>query len=147
MRPSIRCSIILPLARASMSQATLKSLKNALSIDCKDEHLVFVHQFLRMERPFGWSLRMRMVISPKQAPAVEVPNASYTLQEFVNVRCRPFASRLYISATNVDYQTVWLHTRFSDNSMYMVPTRKIRDFVKAALTSRNLAGRPLLICY
>ena len=109
----------------NLKKYTLKTLENGLSLDCKDELLVFLHQTegggthdLDDDNHKSFTKR-------------------YSLEEMVDVRRRPFGSRLYISGTNIDWQTVWHRTRFTDNAKYSAPTRKIRDYVKATITSHN----------
>jgi hypothetical protein len=106
----------------------MKALELALSLDCKDEPLVFVHQ-----KADGKTYHVMDQNNERLTN-------SYTLQEFMNVRRRPFSSRLYMTDTNINFQTVWQRTRFTDNAKYSAPTRKIRDYVKATLTSHNVTA-------
>jgi len=61
----------------------------------------------------------------------------YTLEELGKVRRRPFASRLYISGININWNTVWLQTHFSDCHANESPFRRIRDLVKAMIITQN----------
>jgi hypothetical protein len=114
-----------------MSQVALKSLENAISGDCKDEPLVFVHQTAGYQT-------YRMITTTKgtsweQSKKEErVFTKSFTLEDFMRVRRCPFSSRLDISGINVDVQAMCFCARFTDNSMYMAPTQKCET------TSRRL---------
>ena len=109
-------------------KSTVRTLENALSIDCKDELLLLVHQS-KCGRTYRLDDNNNKIFAKQ-----------YTMKELEDVRRRPFASRLFISSVNIDWQTVWHRTRFTDNATYAVPTRKIRDYVKATITSHNEAA-------
>ena len=109
----------------SRKKSSVRTLEDALSIDCMDELLLLVHQ-----SKCGRTYRLdddNNKIFAKQ----------YTMKELEDVRRRPFASRLFISSVNIDWQTVWHRTRFTDNATYAVPTRKIRDYFKASIAASS----------
>mmetsp|Transcript_11488 Transcript_11488/g.19092 ORF Transcript_11488/g.19092 Transcript_11488/m.19092 type:complete len:650 (+) Transcript_11488:112-2061(+) len=69
----------------------------------------------------------------------------YTMEELINVRRRPFASRWYITGLNINWTTVWLRSHFTDDAENKSPTRRIRDFVKATITTENeVAAKSIL---
>ena len=112
----------------SRKKSSVKTLENALIVDCKGELLLLVHQS-KCGRTYRLDDNNNKIFAKQ-----------YTMKELEDVRRRPFASRLFISSVNIDWQTVWHRTRFTDNATYSSPTRKIRDYVKASITSRNEAA-------
>jgi hypothetical protein len=66
----------------------------------------------------------------------EVGKREYTLEELLGVRRRPFASRWFVTGLNIGWNTIWLRSHFTDHHVKMAPTRRIRDFAKATITTQ-----------
>jgi hypothetical protein len=70
---------------------------------------------------------------------------NYTLEELAKVRSRPFASQFFMTGINISWTTVWLRTHFTDHAKLTSPTRRIRDLVKATITTQNdVAAKSIL---